>query len=139
MQKAIRESIRMKMKKRGKKNKCKWWDSECREARKRVRKALGKSLEDRDGVRTKRDIYVDEKRNFKSLVKRKKEELEEKILKEVEEDRTERKFWKVVNESRKRGGRISKLITDREWLEHFIIQFGGERVEQEGLGNEGRR
>ena len=30
MQKAIRESIRMKKKKKGKNNKCKWWDSECR-------------------------------------------------------------------------------------------------------------
>ena len=72
-------------------------------------------------------------------MKRKKEALEEKILKEVEEDRTERKFWEVVNESRKRGGGISKLITDMEWLKHFIVQFGGEIEEPDGPGNEGRR
>ena len=100
MQKAIRELIRMKRKKKGKKSKCKWWDSECREARRRVRKALEKALEEKGGGRTERDIYVEEKRNYKSLVKRKKEALEEKILKEVEEDRTGRKFWEVVNESR---------------------------------------
>ena len=38
----------------------------------------------------------------------------------------------VVNKVRKRKEVISKLITDIEWLDHFINQFGGDRGEPGG-------
>ena len=54
MLKIIRESIRMTKKRKGKKCKNRWRDSECREARKRVRKALEKALVEECGGRLKR-------------------------------------------------------------------------------------
>ena len=58
----------------------------------------------------------------------------------MEKDRTEKKFWEVVCEGRKRRGVISKMTTDREWLDHFRQPFGGEageaRRREEGIRRE---
>ena len=53
----------------------------------------------------------------------------QKIIEEIE-DRSERNFWKIVNENR--NEKKSKTIKEEDWIRHFKEQFRGvERDEEE--------
>jgi len=58
--------------------------------------------------------YRRRKRKYKQLCEKKEEKERERMRKEMEQAKTERKIWKLVNKKRKRGVRIkNKEISSR--------------------------
>ncbi|KMQ90798.1 stress response protein nst1-like protein [Lasius niger] len=126
LRKGERESERRK--KRG------WWDEECEEKRKDTRRVLRKWRKNGGGG----EEYRKARAEYKLMCKRKKEEENEKWLKEAQEAKTEGEVWKVVNRERKRRRVVNEGIEAKEWKEHFMRLLGG--VERKVMkGGTGRR
>ncbi|KAM0728549.1 hypothetical protein ACS0PU_004804 [Formica fusca] len=78
-----------------------WWDKECIEKKKEVRREL---REWRKGKKIG-EGFRKTKREYKELCEKKKEEEREKLIREAAEAKTESKVWEIVNrERRKRKG-----------------------------------
>ena len=83
-------------------------------------------------------IYEIKRKEYKELIKWKKKIEEEKVLREIEKDRTEKGFWRAVQKDRKRK-EISTEIKNEQWYEYFKQQYDGERYEEEEERNAGQR
>ncbi|XP_011685491.1 PREDICTED: uncharacterized protein LOC105448540 [Wasmannia auropunctata] len=113
-----------------------WWDGDCREKKRIVRKALR---------RWKREVgegreYRREKREYKELCELKKWEENERWEKKVKEAKTEGQVWRIVGGERKRKTRINESIRMADWEEYFRgvlrgvesrVVKGEERTERE--------
>ena len=51
-------------------------------------------------------------------------------MEEIEKDKSDKNFWKVVNEGRKERTQIFEGIEDERWLEHFKKQLEGTEIER---------
>ena len=63
-------------------------------------------------------------------------------MEEIEKDKSEKNFWKVVNEGRKERTQIWEGIEDERWIEHFKKQLEGieiERVETDEMNKERKK
>ncbi|KMQ86086.1 hypothetical protein RF55_15041 [Lasius niger] len=101
-----------------------WWDEEYEVKRKEVWKVLRKWRKEGgigEGHRKLRGEY-------KLLCKRKKEEENERWLREAQEARTEGEMWQIVNKERKCWKGINEMIKMEEWKGHFMRLLGGWKV-----------
>lgn len=98
-----------------------WIDRECRQKKKEVKKLLKRCRKKGEGQKE----YYEARKEYKQLIKKKIEEEGEKMLKEIEEDRSEKKFWEMVNQNRKKREGIDENIEKEEWMRHFTKQLGG--------------
>ena len=127
---AIKKAICKK--KRGKQNKRRknrWWNGECREKRREGQRKLLEELKDHRNVRVAKEYY-DMKKDYKALIKKEKEEEEERQLQNLVKDRSESGFWKAVRSENKKW-RVSSEMKEEDWEEHFKEQYDGEDLEEE--------
>jgi len=96
-----------------------WWDEECAEQKRVVRRALRKWRKGRD----EEQGYKEEKKVYKEICEKKKREENEKWEKEAEEARTEVQVWNIVNRERKKWKGINK--ERKEWERYFRGMLGG--------------
>ena len=93
----IQKAIQWREVSRDVKKKEKWWDKTCHgrkiQLKEKLRKCKRGNLE--------MEEYRKERKAYRSWLEKKKSEWNEKILEEVEKDKSEKSFWKVVNEGRK--------------------------------------
>lgn len=66
----------------------------------------------------------------------KRSQAENKLMTEIRKDKTGRRFWEVVNEGRKKKLGVSDRITNEQWMNHFIAQFKGEKLEEKTNSSE---
>jgi len=108
-----------------------WWDEECREEKKKVRRALRKW---RWSV-GEEEKYRKGKRKYREMCNRKKREENLRWESEVEKASGESEVWKIVNRERRKRKRMIVDIGMEEWKEHFIeaVRWSG------GKSDQGRR
>ena len=112
-----------------------WWDEQCREEKKKVRKELRRwRRKGGDGGE-----YRESKRKYGRMCEEKRKEELERWEKELEGVRTEGQVWKVVNRERKRRKRVNEGIKMEAWEEHFKGLLGGVewRVRRSGRSERG--
>ncbi|XP_076660547.1 uncharacterized protein LOC143363902 [Halictus rubicundus] len=112
-----------------------WWDKECIERKKELRRALRKWKEGKE----EEEGYRRMKNKYKKLCEEKKEQEREKILTEAGKARTEGKVWDFL---RKMGGGKGKAQTKEiemeKWKEYFMGLLGGVENKIEGGGRRKR-
>lgn len=112
-----------------------WWDEECREKKKEVRKELRKWRKNR----ADREEYKEKKREYKLICEQKKREENENWEREVDRVKKEGEVWEIVNRGRKRRKMINEEIEEREWREHFMRLLGGVEYRVVGGKKSGRK
>jgi len=113
-----------------------WWDAECREKKREVRRALRAW---RKGNGDKQQ-YLNGKKEYREICEEKKRDENERWEREVEEARVEGQVWGIVNRERKRWKGINEDIKMEEWEEYFKELLGDvERRVVQGEDRRGRR
>lgn len=109
-----------------------WWDGECKEQKKEMRRKL---REWRRG-RCEREEYRKGRKEYKEMCEKKKKEENERWERKVAEAKRESDVWEVVNRERKKRKKVSREIEMREWKKYFMELLGGieERVVRGGEG-----
>ncbi|MCB4763941.1 MAG: reverse transcriptase family protein, partial [Sulfurovum sp.] len=98
-----------------------WFDHECTEKRRVVRKALRKfnAVKSDSNSNEFRINYTEERREYKQLLKQKRAVHKENIIKTLEENAKDaRKFWSTIKSIMKKEQHISS-VTSQEWFDHF--------------------
>nr|XP_012232396.1 PREDICTED: golgin subfamily A member 6-like protein 22 [Linepithema humile] len=135
MEKRIKEALK-EMEEEGKKEdktRRGWWDRECEEKKRVVRKELGKwKRKERGG-----EEYRKEKKEYRELCERKKKEEGERWEKRARKVKKESEVWDLINKERKKNRRIEEEIKMKEWNEYFMRILGG--VEGKVVMGERRR
>ncbi|XP_071576349.1 uncharacterized protein [Temnothorax nylanderi] len=98
-----------------------WWDEECRETKKEVRRNLRIWRKERG----KGSEYKEKRKGFREMCKRKKEEENRRWERKAEGARREAEVWEIVNKERKKRRGIEEGIEEEEWKEHFMNLLGG--------------
>jgi len=112
-----------------------WWDKECREGKRGVRKELRKWR--REGGEG--DGYRESKREYNKLCERKKKEESERWTELARKAKSEGQVWEVVNKERKGRRGIDGRIKGEEWVEYFKKLLGWvERKVVRGIRGERR-
>ena len=100
------------------KRKNEWFDSECSDARKKVRKCLTKyckTLRKED-----RFLYCKEKREYKNLLHRKQKENNEAWLQKLLcSSHDQQQFWETIHKIAPRKTTVHNDITTEDWFVHF--------------------
>ncbi|XP_020299280.1 vicilin-like seed storage protein At2g18540 [Pseudomyrmex gracilis] len=114
------------------KSKRDWWDNECRDKKSKVRTKLQKWRRERGDKKG----YKEEKRSYKELCERKREEENKRWVEKARKERTEKEIWKIVNRERKkkRWGDHDRIEIE-EWDGYFKKLLG--RVEWRVMQGEG--
>lgn len=106
-----------------------WFDKECKEKRRLVRKALRTFLRSRRI--SDRDCYCELRKQYKQLLVTKEKDYKLKCRKELESNvRNSTKFWGTIKKFRTKTRQVND-ISDDQWLEHFKKVFDANTVEQE--------
>lgn len=138
MEERIRKTIKVVEEKKGlgKDRKRGWWDRECEERKREVKRSLRKW---RGGI-GEREKYRNGKKDYIELYERKRREENEDWERRAKEARREKEVWDIVNRERKgRKKRVNTGIEMRKWKEYFMRLLDGiERRVVNGKGN-GRR
>ena len=129
LKRKIQKAIQWREVRKDGKKREKWWDKSCHEKKLQLKEKL---------KRCKRGIleveeYMQEKKTYRNWIDKKKNEWNEKILEEIEKDKSEKNFWKAVNEGRKEKSNIFEGIEKEKWLEHFKTQLQGSTLFNFGL------
>ena len=66
-----------------------------------------------------------EKKAHKGVLEKKKKVWNKELIENQRKEKTEKSFWKTINEGRKKRAQISKSITERQWKKHFKRQMDG--------------
>lgn len=98
-----------------------WWDRECVEKKREVRRALRGWRKGRE----KEEGYKKEKGEYKEMCERKKKEENEKWIRMAEEAKTEKQVWEVISRERKVWKKVSRDIGMEEWKSYFMGLLGG--------------
>jgi len=121
----------------GKKRRTGWWDEECKEKKKEVKRELREWRRGNGG----KERYWECKRKYREHCERKKREETERWMKEAENVKKEGDVWKLVNKGRRKKRTVDERIEQEEWKEHFMRLLGGVehrvRVGEERRGREG--
>jgi len=96
-----------------------WWDEECEEKKRAVRKALRRWRRGEGG----RQNYREGKTEYRKLIERKKKEENEKWERELK-IKTEGQVWEMVGKAKKRR-RVNEGIKMEEWDKYFRDLLGG--------------
>ncbi|XP_071577594.1 uncharacterized protein [Temnothorax nylanderi] len=115
-------------------NKRGWWDVECKERKREVRRELRKWRKGSGEA----ERYRGGRREYRELCKKKKEEEKDRMTREIGEAKTEGKVWELIGRVRKRRKRVNEEIKMEEWKEYFMELMGGMEnrvVKGEGGGN----
>ncbi|KYN11482.1 hypothetical protein ALC57_16362 [Trachymyrmex cornetzi] len=112
----IREILLVIEKERGKERTVRgWWDRECREKKKGVRRVLKEWRKgNEEGMEYRKEI-----REYKELCEAKKRKENERWERKVEGARNECQVWEIVNGERKKRKGIYNGIEMKEWEEYF--------------------
>lgn len=99
MERRIKEALEEVKNKRegGNIRKVGWWDDECKETKREVRKKLREWRKKGEGE----DKYKGRKRDYRKMCEKKKRKLNEEWERRVKEVRKENEVWKIVNRERK--------------------------------------
>ena len=101
-----------------KKKKNDWFDSECIDARKHVRKLLTKFC--RTLNKGDRVTYCKAKREYKNLLHRKKKEMKETLLHKLTSSvNNQQEFWETIHKIAPRKITVRNNITTEDWFLHF--------------------
>ena len=111
----IQKAIQWREVNRDGKKKKKWWDRTCHERKIQLKVMLRSCKRGNLGV----EEYRKERKAYRNWIEKKKNVSNEKIFEEIEKDKSEKNFWKVVNEGRKERTQIWGGIEDERCLEHF--------------------
>lgn len=99
-----------------------WFDLECRQSRKQLRKHLRKSHKsnsDKD-----RHSYADKRRKYKELLRIKKRLHKENIIDNLKNcSKDPRKFWDILRSVRRKGASSTSAISGQQWFDHFKNVF----------------
>ena len=135
--KKIQKAIQSREVSRDVKKKEKWWGKTCHERKIQLKEKLRKCKRGNLEV----EEYRKERKAYRNWLEKKKSEWNEKILEEVEKDKSEKSFWKIVNEGRKERMQIWEGIEDEKWLKHFKKQLEDTEIEriETNEKNKGRR
>ncbi|XP_024891322.1 trichohyalin-like, partial [Temnothorax curvispinosus] len=118
------------------KNKRGWWDEECTESKREVRKELRKWRKGKEEA----ERYRERRKEYREMCDRKKKEEKERMIREIGEAKTEGKVWELIGRVRKRRRRVNEEIKPEEWKEYFIDLMGGvENRVVKGEGNGSRQ
>ncbi|KMQ87647.1 hypothetical protein RF55_13014 [Lasius niger] len=132
MGKRIKKSLEGSEKQRVKRggNNIGWWDEECRERKKEVRKELRNWRR----IGGNKDTYKEMKKGYKEICEKKKREERERWVREAGKARTEGKVWDLIRKERKRKKKVNEEIEMEGWKKYFMIILGGveEKVVREG-------
>ena len=122
LNKAARMSLKLKQKKQKKKRRfChkKWFDFECKTARKELRQ-LSNQKHYNPSNSIIRKMYHKKLKDFKNLLKAKKRNFHSQKLKELEENSENSNFWKVLNSANDEiTEEIIPPIREQKWINHF--------------------
>ncbi|KYN24369.1 hypothetical protein ALC57_04031, partial [Trachymyrmex cornetzi] len=134
LEERIREVLENRDNERGKEWKERgWWDRECKEKKKGVRRVLREWRKGKGGG----EVYRKEKNKYKELCEAKKKEDNERWERKVEGAKEEKQVWDIVNGERKRWRGINKGIEMQEWEVYFKDLLGG--VEGRVIWGKGER
>lgn len=103
-----------------------WYDRECRTKKRELRRQLRKLK--RGKIEGKE--YTDKRREYKEMVKKKKEKWGEELLARLNKIREGKEFWEEVNKRRKRRETISKRIEAETWEKHFRGLLDGKKTKK---------
>ena len=117
----IQNAIQWREIRRDGKKKEKWWDRICHERKIQLKEKLRRCKSGNLEV----EEYRKERKAYRNWIEKKKSEWNEKILEDIEKDKIEKNFWKVVNVGRKERIQIFEGIEEERWLEHFKKQLEG--------------
>ncbi|XP_066597110.1 golgin subfamily A member 6-like protein 22 [Prorops nasuta] len=112
----------------GGKERERWWDEECREGKKELRRMMREWLK---GKR-KKEEYVKERKKYKEKCEEKKGKWREEWYKEIERIKTEGEVWEVVRKVRGREGSRAEEIKIKEWDDYFRRQLEGKEERERG-------
>lgn len=97
-----------------------WWDKECKERKREVRKLLREWKKGRG----QEHEYKIRRREYRELFEKKKEE-NEKWVRRAAEVRTEGQAWEIINRERKSKKKVNEGIEMDVWREYFMELLGG--------------
>ena len=102
--------------------------------------ALRENLK-RKGEAGSKQMLTKKGREYKELLRMKRELEKEKVLRRIEVDKTEKSFWGLIKSETKKRKEVSGKIKEVEWKEHFKRQYKGEEIEETTgeMCNEGKR
>ncbi|XP_024884283.1 trichohyalin-like [Temnothorax curvispinosus] len=115
------------------KNKRGWWNEECTESKREVRRELRKWRKGKGEA----ERYRESRKEYREMCDRKKKEEKERMIREIGEAKTEGKVWELIGRVRKRRRRVNEEIKPEEWKEYFMELMGG--VENRVVKGEGDR
>ncbi|XP_076660673.1 uncharacterized protein LOC143364045, partial [Halictus rubicundus] len=128
--KKVIEEVRSTESKKEKKKRG-WWDNECMEGKKELRRVLRRWKEGKE----EGERYRSTKNKYKKLCEEKKEQERERILIEAGKANTEGKVWEFLRKMRGgKGGGMMKEIEMETWKEYFMGLLGGVETKIEGGG-----
>jgi len=108
---------------RKKKRNQEWFDYECVQKRKLVRKLLHSFQRAKDNSKEKREKYVQERKEYKKLLKKKKDDYDQARLAKLRQSITDPKvFWQTIRSVNRRVV-IYNNITTEQWYDHFFHVF----------------
>lgn len=121
VQKTIASSHKVTIKNKTKENQ-EWWDSECREAKRKMKKSL------RDWKRNGGSIerYREGKKAFRKLCNEKKMLFIKAQEEEISKIQKENEMWGFIRNKKKRMG-IPSSISKTDWLHYFKELLGGSK------------
>ena len=101
-----------------------WFDLECSEKRRVVRKALRQfnAVKSDSNSNEYRINYTEERREYKQLLKEKRAVHKENIKTLKQNAKDARKFWITIKSIMKKEQHISS-VTSQEWFDHFNKDF----------------
>ncbi|XP_036142959.1 golgin subfamily A member 6-like protein 22 [Monomorium pharaonis] len=100
-----------------------WYDQECKFRKRELRKQLRRLKKGKIGSKE----YIERRKEYKELVKKKKEVWGEELLTRLRKIKEGKEFWEEVNKRRKRRELISKKIDTQTWEKHFRDVLDGKR------------
>ena len=113
------------VRKRGKKKKHvnDWFDEECAQKKKTVKRALKRFQRSKTENTEYRETYVSERKEYKQLLARKKTEFDRARIARLKQSINDPKlFWQTIRSVNKKVT-IYNGITKEQWYEHFFQVF----------------
>ena len=98
-----------------------WFNGECRELKKIVKKSLRKFRRGEETV----DQYLEQKKHYKKICEKRQEEWGRQWVEELDKtliDKTGKMFWKKIK-SLKQSPQLGGNIENKEWEDHFKAVF----------------